>query len=314
MSNERCKFTNPSLPDDIKELVATDVGLKAAKYFSEHPDELQTAIRMRELQEKAAEAIRHNPKMQETIRLLTELMLKKRTNQQQLLIAQQAAEKAALSETVGAFKKYAGMVRHFQEDVGVTPWDYSGHLAPNASDNDPVPETARDEAIAQEQSFKQVIIGIAEITSAVRAFLDEFKETATRNEKASKKWALASTILSIVAILVSLCNIFNDKTGELVKVVREAHPWSEQQISADDAKNISVAFHFVTKAVRENIQNRREIAQLYAGLSEIRTRFVDIQKKYDDSVTKSRQEQQELQSEIAKLKIQIEKMKIPLKK
>ena len=106
----------------------------------------------------------------------------------------------------------------------------------------------------------------------------------------------------------------NDKTGELIEVVKKSHPWSEQQISADDAKNVSVAFHAITEALQKNVQLEKETDRLQTDLSKAQNTLAALQKQYDAFTATCLQEKQKLYSEITALKKQIEELNAELAK
>ena len=313
MSEEQKKFAYSSLPDEAKKLASTDAGRGVMAFFSKKPEALQAAISLGELHKKAAEVIRLNPQMQESIHHLAEIVQKNRQIMQPLLDAQKAAGRAANSRTVRDFKKNAAQVQDFQKKFNFPVWEYSEHITSCKRDDVPVPECARADAVVQIDYLEQVIKTIFGVTFAVREFLDEFKESVERNEETSKKWWWASILLSVVAIFVALYGVCNDKTGKLIKVVENAHPWVEQPaIAPEDAKHLSVAFHAITSAIQEHIRNKKEIDRLHVDLGEMQNRLTDIQKKHDSLTLTSRQERIKLQQEIDDIKSQIEKQKVEL--
>jgi len=154
--------------------------------------------------------------------------------------------------------------------------------------------------------------------------VEKLLETAKHNETSSEKNAQSSNQLAKWAIRIAIIGIFanagiqwhfacraekNDKTGELIEVVRKSHPWCEQQIGAENAKNISVAFHAVTQAMQENIQNKHEISRLQEELKKSQDRCKEIQREFDKSKADSIREQQRLQREINSLQSEIAALK-----
>lgn len=145
------------------------------------------------------------------------------------------------------------------------------------------------------------------------------------NYEASKLNARNSTHLSWFAIGIASAGIIaqvvfswraekNDKTGELIEVVKKSHPWREQQISAEDAKNVSVAFHVITEALQKNVQLEKETDRLQTDLSKAQNNLAALQKQYDAFTATCLQEKQKLYSEITALKKQIEELKTELAK
>ena len=157
------------------------------------------------------------------------------------------------------------------------------------------------------------------IYKTIRDFLRKFERIALKNEKASATNACWSKWLAIIAICISLWAICTDKSDELIDVVKKSHPWSEQQISADDAKNVSVAFHAITEALqknvqleKDNIQLRQETDRLQADLKKAQADLAELQNKYNTDKVAWTLENHKLHAEIAALKKQIEDLKAEL--
>lgn len=183
---------------------------------------------------------------------------------------------------------------------------------------------SKNEQIAADAVVKEAYLDIIEhlidIDRTLQGFLRKFERAALRNEKASAKNACCTKWLSIIAIFISAAGIIanmgiqwffacraenNDKTGKLIEVVRKSHPWCDQQIGVEDAKNVSLAFHAVTQAMQKNIQNKHEISRLQAELKKTQDRLDKAQKKYNELTPASEQAQKQLQLEINSLKKQI---------
>ena len=159
------------------------------------------------------------------------------------------------------------------------------------------------------------------IYKTLRDFLRKFERIALKNEKSSATNACWSKWLAIIAICISLWAICTDKSDELIEVVKKSHPWSEQQISADDAKNISVAFQAITGALqknmqleKDNIQFRQENARLEVDLKKAQDTLSGLEKKYNAATAGFALEKQKLYAEIAALKKQIKELKTELVK
>ena len=150
--------------------------------------------------------------------------------------------------------------------------------------------------------------------------VEKLLETAKHNETSSEKNAQSSNQLAKWAIIIAIIGIFanagiqwhfacraekNDKTGELIEVVKKSHPWYDLQISTEEAKNVGIAFRVVTTAMQENVQNRHEISRLQAELKKTQDWLGEVQKKHDELVSVSEQAQKQLQREINPLKRQI---------
>ena len=68
MSEEnKKKIPYSDLPEGIRKLISTAAGRGIIKYFSEHPETLQTAIKASELRRIAADRIHSDPVLQEKI-------------------------------------------------------------------------------------------------------------------------------------------------------------------------------------------------------------------------------------------------------
>lgn len=143
--------------------------------------------------------------------------------------------------------------------------------------------------------------------------------TAKQNSKSSNRWAWASCILSIVAISIAVWSECSDKTEELIDIVKKSHPWSEQQISSEDAKNVHVAFQTVTGALqknvqlkKDNIQFRQKTDRLQKDLKNAQNTLAELEKKYKADKVAWTQEKQKLYAEITVLKKQIEELNAKL--
>ena len=170
------------------------------------------------------------------------------------------------------------------------------------------------------------------IETLLRNFLRKFEIIALKNEKSSAKTACWSKWLASIAIIISTAGIImqtvfscraekNDKTGELIEVVKKSHPWHEQQISVEDAKNISATFHAINGALqknvqleKDNIQFRQETARLEVNLKKAQDTLSGLEKKYNAATAGFALEKQKLYAEIAALKKQIEELEIALRK
>lgn len=163
-------------------------------------------------------------------------------------------------------------------------------------------------------ALNDLIEKLTDIKTLLENFLEEFKKIAEQNSKSSNRWAWASCILSIVAITIAVWSEWSDKTGELINTMKKSHPWSEQQISADDAKNVSVAFHAITEALQKNVLLEKETDRLQDDLSKAQGDLAALQKQYDASAANFLHEKQKLYAEISALKKQIEELKAELAK
>ena len=328
MSEEnKKKIPYSDLPEGIKKLISTAAGRGIIKYFSEHPETLQTAIKASELRRIAADRIHSDPVLQEKIQKIALRIASDPKIQRDFFKARKAAQRAALSGTFGDFKEYDSIVQNFGNSMGLTPWKSSEQA--DLNNDAPLAEDLRQEAVNREEILNAVSDKITDIKFKIQEFLDEFKETVQRNETASSENAKASMKISKLAIIISVLGILasggilwyfawrsekNDKTGELIEVVKKSHPWSEQQISADDAKNVSVAFHAITEALQKNVQLEKETDRLQTDLSKAQNNLAALQKQYDAFTATCLQEKQKLYSEITALKKQIEELNAELAK
>lgn len=327
MSEEKKKISYSDLPEDIRKLISTAKGRGIIKYFSEHPETLKTAIKASELRRIAAEKVQNDPAIQEKINRIASRIVRDSKIQQDFFKARKAAHQAALSGTYGDFKEYDSIVQNFGNSMGLTPWKSSEQA--DLNNDAPLAEDLRQEAVKREEILNAVSDKITDIKFKIQEFLDEFKETVQRNETASSENAKASMKISKLAIIISVLGILasggiqwyfawraekNDKTGELIEVVKKSHPWSEQQISADDAKNVSVAFHAITEALQKNVQLEKETDRLQTDLSKAQNTLAALQKQYDAFTATCLQEKQKLYSEITALRKQIEELNAELAK
>ena len=211
-------------------------------------------------------------------------------------------------------------------------------LEPLCRDNNTPSEIEQNTKYATELEnlYPQLPGDVKGIYKTLRDFLRKFEKIALKNEKSSAKNACWSLGVAIAAIVISMVGILasggiqwyfacraekNDKTRELIEVVKKSHPWSEQQISADDAKNVSVAFHAITEALqknvqleKDNIQLRQEIDRLQADLKKAQDDLAELKKQYNTDKGPWTQEKQKLYAEIAALKKQMEELKTELVK
>lgn len=196
-------------------------------------------------------------------------------------------------------------------------------LKPLCRDNNTPSEIEQNTKYATELEnlYPQLPGDVKGIYKTLRDFLRKFEKIALKNEKSSAKTACWSKWLAIIAICISLWAICNDKSDELIEVVKKSHPWSEQQISADDAKNVSVAFHAITEALqknvqleKDNIQLKQETDRLQANLKKAQDDLSEFQKKYNADKVAWTLENQKLYAEIAALKKQIKELKTELVK
>lgn len=334
MSEEKKKISYSDLPEGIRKLISTAKGRGIIKYFSEHPETLKTAIKASELRRIAAEKVQNDPAIQEKINRIASRIVRDSKIQQDFFKARKAAHQAALSGTYGDFKEYDSIVQNFGNSMGLTPWKSSEQA--DLNNDAPLAEDLRQEAVNREEILNAVSDKITDIKFKIQEFLDEFKETVQRNETASSENAKASMKISKLAIIISVLGILasggiqwyfawraekNDKTGELIEVVKKSHPWSEQQISADDAKNVNVAFHAITEALqknvqleKDNIQLRQETDRLQADLKKAQDDLAELKKQYNTDKGPWTQEKQKLYSEITALKKQIEELNAELAK
>lgn len=327
MSEEKKKISYSDLPEGIRKLISTAKGRGIIKYFSEHPETLKTAIKASELRRIAAEKVQNDPAIQEKINRIASRIVRDSKIQQDFFKARKAAHQAALSGTYGDFKEYDSIVQNFGNSMGLTPWKSSEQA--DLNNDAPLAEDLRQEAVNREEILNAVSGKITDIKFKIQEFLDEFKETVQRNETASSENAKASMKISKLAIIISVLGILasggiqwyfawraekNDKTGELIEVVKKSHPWSEQQTSADDAKNVSVAFQAITGALQKNVQLEKETDRLQADLKKAQDDLAELKKQYDAFTATCLQEKQKLYSEITALKKQIEELNAELAK
>ena len=328
MSEEnKKKIPYSDLPEGIKKLISTAKGREIIKYFSAHPETLKAAIKASELRRIAAEKIQNDPAIQEKIHRIAAKIAGDPKIQKDFFNAKRAAHHAALSDTFGDFKRFDSIVQNFGNAMGLTPWKSSEQA--DLNNDAPLAEDLRQEAVNREEILNAVSDKITDIKFKIQEFLDEFKETVQRNETASSENAKASMKISKLAIIISVLGILasggiqwyfawrsekNDKTGELIEVVKKSHPWSEQQISADDAKNVSVAFHAITEALQKNVQLEKETDRLQTDLSKAQNNLAALQKQYDAFTATCLQETQKLYSDITDLKKQIEELNAELAK
>lgn len=160
----------------------------------------------------------------------------------------------------------------------------------------------------------------------------ELLDASQNNFKASKVDAKTNKILSWIAIGIAVAGIItqvvfscraerNDKTGEVIEAIKQSSQWSSSKISADDAKNVSVAFQAITGALqknvqleKDNIQLRQETDRLQADLKKAQDDLSEFQKKYNADKVTWTQGNKKLYAEIAALKKQIEDLKTELAK
>ena len=209
-------------------------------------------------------------------------------------------------------------------------------LEPLCRDNNTPSEIEQNTKYATELEnlYPQLPGDVKGIYKTLRDFLRKFEKIALKNEKSSAKNACWSLGVAIAAIVISVVGILasggiqwyfacrtekNDRTGELIEVIKQSHPWSKQQISAEDAKNVSVAFQAITGALqknmqleKDNIQFRQENARLEVDLKKAQDDLSEFQKKYNADKVTWTQEKQKLYAEIIALKKQIEDLKAEL--
>lgn len=319
MSEEKKKISYSDLPEGIRKLISTAKGRGIIKYLSEHPETLQTAIKASELRRIAADRIHSDPELQEKIRRIASRIAKDPKIQQEFFNAQRAAQQATLSGTFGDFKEHDSIVQNFGNAMGLTPWQYSEQT--DSRNNAPLSDDLRKKAIYREETLNAVSKEVTGVKSKIQEFLDEFKCTVKRNEKASTVWAIATCVLSVIAIVIAVWSECSDKTRELIEVIKQSHPWSEQQISAEDAKNVRVAFQAITGALqknvqleKDNIQLRQETDRLQADLRKAQGDLAELQKKYNADNVVWLQGNKKLYAEITALKKQMEELKTELAK
>ena len=196
-------------------------------------------------------------------------------------------------------------------------------LEPLCRDNNTSSEIEQNTRYATELEnlYPQLPGDVKGIYKTLQDFLRKFERIALKNEKSSAINACWSKWLAIIAICISLWAICTDKSDELIDVVKKSHPWSEQQISAEDAKNVRVAFQAITEALqknvqleKDNIQLKQEIDRLQTDLRKAQGDLAELQNKYNTDKVAWTQEKQKLYAEIAALKKQIEELKVELAK
>ena len=89
----------------------------------------------------------------------------------------------------------------------------------------------RNAATEVERLFPDYLKEIYEIRSILSNFLAEFKTTALINEKSSKRYAMRTFWLSVIAIIVAVVGIFRSGTKDIVDAIYETHPKDMQQMS-----------------------------------------------------------------------------------
>lgn len=157
------------------------------------------------------------------------------------------------------------------------------------------------------------------------ATVKELLDASQNNFNASKVDAKTNKILSWIAIGIAVAGIItqvifscraerNDRTGEVIEAIKQSSQWSSSKISADDAKNVSVAFHAITEALQKNVQLEKETDRLQDDLSKAQGDLAALQKQYDASAANFLHEKQKLYAEISALKKQIEELKAELAK
>ena len=302
---------------------------------------METAARATELHKKAAESIKHNPQMQDAIRRLTERVCKNAESMAALLGAQAAAMKAASSGTYGEFRKAQQELYEQYRKMGIASAQKEYFLPEikidsNIPDSDPVPVQNREQANEIYGKLDCIKSSIDDVSEGIDDFWANLKNMVDRNETASSENAKASMKISKLAIIISVLGILasggiqwyfacrtekNDRTGELIEVIKQSHPWSKQQISEEDAKNVRVAFQAITGALqknmqleKDNIQFRQETACLEVNLKKAQDTLSGLEKKYNVATAGFALEKQKLYAEIAALKKQIEELKVELAK
>ena len=196
-------------------------------------------------------------------------------------------------------------------------------LEPLCRDNNTSSEIEQNTRYATELEnlYPQLPGDVKGIYKTLQDFLRKFERIALKNEKSSAINACWSKWLAIIAICISLWAICTDKSDELIEAVKKSHPWNEQQISAEDAKNIRVAFQAITGALqknmqleKDNIQFRQENARLEVNLKKAQDTLSGLEKKYNAATAGFALEKQKLYAEIAALKKQIKELKTELVK
>ena len=275
-----------------------------------------------------------DPQIQALIQRVALYAWKQRLKERELLCEQiQAARDVALSGNMGEFYKNQQNFLNLTTDTT----DVATNI-PTADekldDNAEVPDFEKEKWGELVCYLESLLNRGNQIDGSVKRFLRKFKLIALRNENSSTRNACWSKWLAIIAIIISALGILasggiqwhfarrsekNDKTSKLIKVIQKLHPWSEQQISTEDAKNVSVAFHAIIGALQKNvlleqsnIQLKQKTNRLQADLSRTQNAFVILQTQYGTSVAICTQEKQKLYAEITALKKQIEELKAEL--
>ena len=308
MSEEVKNFSYADLPEDVKKTISSMHGRNAIKFFAENPIAFETAIKATDLFEKAKERIKENPQVLTAIRHIAERVQKNAESMAALLGAQAAAMKAASSGTYGEFRKAQQELYEQYRKMGVASAQREYFLPEikidrSIPDSAPVPVKNIEQANEIYEKLDCIKSSIEDVSEGIGDFWSNLKNMVDRNEKASSENAKASMKISKLAIIISVVGILanggiqcyfacraekNDKTGELIEVVKKSHPWSEQQISAQDAKNVRVAFQAITGALqknvqleKDNIQLRQETARLEANLKKAQDNLSGLEKKYN---------------------------------
>ena len=277
-----------------------------------------------------------DPQIQALIQRVALHAWKQRLKERELLCEQiQAARDVALSGNMGEFYKNQQNFLNLTTDTT----DVATNI-PTADekldDNAEVPDFEKEKWGELVCYLESLLNRGNQIDGSVKRFLRKFKLIALRNENSSTRNACWSKWLAIIAIFISVVGILasggiqwyfawraekNDKTGELIEVVKKSHPWSEQQISAEDAKNVRVAFQAITEALQKNvqlekgnIQLKQETARLEVNLKKAQDTLSGLEKKYNAATTGFALEKQKLYAEITALKKQIEELKTELAK
>ncbi len=160
------------------------------------------------------------------------------------------------------------------------------------------------------------------VNELLSASQNNFKASETDAKKNKKlSWiAIGIAVAGIITQVVFSCRAEkNDRTGELIEVVKKSHLWGEQQISEVDAKNVHVAFQTVTGALqknvqlkKDNIQFRQKTDRLQEDFKNAQNTLAELEKKYKADKVAWTQEKQKLYAEITVLKKQIEELNAKL--
>lgn len=337
MSEEEKKFSYSDFPEDVKKCIVSAQGSHTIKFFAENPGALEVAVKLTELLAKAQERIKSNPQILTAMRHIADRVQKNPESMAALLTAQAAAMQAASSRTCGEFRKAQQELSEQYRKMGIASTQQEYFLSEikidsSIPDSAPVPVQNHEQANEIYVKLDCIKSSIENVSEGIDNFWINLKNMVERNEKSSRKWAWASCILSIVAIVIAIAGIItqvifscraekNDKTGELIKVVKKSHPWSGQQISAEDAKNVCVAFQAITEALQKNvqlekgnIQLKQEIDRLQANLKKAQDDLAELKKRYNTDKVAWTQKKQKLYTEITVLKKQIEELKAELAK